>query len=295
MRNDRLNNKRTIMNKRILIPTDFSENSVNAIHYAVALYGHTECDFHIMHSYYLAGESKDNLLIPEPDKGDYKAVRETSEKNVEILKEKISPKNEGSNHKFHFSSVQGPLLDTIKNKVKKEKIDLIVMGTRGQNDAENLAFGSAAVSVMENVRSCPVLAIPRNTPFEKPNEIVFPTGFNTRYKPEELECLVKIAQLTEAPVRILYISKGEALSKRQVEKKKVLENALADVDYSHHNLYNVPVKTGVRCFVQSRESGMIAFVNKKHFLFGSIFSDPMVKQIGRFANVPLFAMHDVRE
>ena len=35
--------------KNILIPTDFSENSWNAIRYALKLYKKTRCSFHILH------------------------------------------------------------------------------------------------------------------------------------------------------------------------------------------------------------------------------------------------------
>lgn len=283
------------MKKRILIPTDFSENSINAIRYAVKLYGETDCEFHIMHSYYLAGDSKDSLLIPKPDEKAYEKLQVASEVHLDKVKAEVSKLGERPGHKFFFSSVQGPLMEILTNKVKKDGMSLIVMGTRGQNDEENLAFGSVAVSVMENVRECPVLAIPRNVDYQKPNEIVFPTGFNTRYKLDELDYLAEMARLTGAPVRILYISKGDMLTDAQVEKKNLVESKLAGVEFTHHNLYDIPVKAGVRCFVQSRESEMIAFVNKKHFFFGSVFSDPLVKQIGRYANVPLLGMHDVRD
>ena len=283
------------MKKRILIPTDFSENSINAIRYAVALYEDTECDFHILHSFFLAGDSKEKLLIPEPGDADYQNERAASEKKIENLKTQLSALRKKAGHNFYFSSEMGPLLDVLRKKIKKEEIDLVVMGTRGQNDAENMAFGSVAVSVMENIRLCPTLAIPRNTTFIRPNEIVFPTGFKTNYKLDDLNGLMELSKLTDSPVRILYVSKGEGLSKGQAEKKNFLEKALDGIVFSHHNLYHVAVKTGVRNFVQSRGSEMIAFVNKKHFFFGGIFSDPMVKQLGRYANVPLFAMHDVRK
>ena len=35
--------------KKILIPTDFSENSWNAIKYAVAFFKKTKCTFYILH------------------------------------------------------------------------------------------------------------------------------------------------------------------------------------------------------------------------------------------------------
>lgn len=148
---------------------------------------------------------------------------------------------------------------------------------------------------METIRNCPVLAIPVDVKYKSINEIVFPTGFRTRYKEEDLRYLADFAQLINAPIRILYISKGEPLTAKQQKKKEQLESVFSEVTYSHHSLYHVPVVTGVRCFVQSRESEMITFVNKKHFFFSSVFSDPMVKQLGRFTDVPLLALHDKKE
>jgi len=54
------------------------------------------------------------------------------------------------------------------------------------------------------------------------------------------------------------------------------------------------VGEAVRHFVEERKSGMIAFINKKHTFFGSIFSRPLVKQLGLHARVPVLAMHDLR-
>ena len=39
---------------------------------------------------------------------------------------------------------------------------------------------------------------------------------------------------------------------------------------------------------------MIAIINKKHHLYGNIFSKPMLKQLGLHTNVPLLVTHDLR-
>jgi hypothetical protein len=54
------------MKKKILLPTDFSKNAYNAINYAIELYKEESCEFFILHSYYLPGYEKSNLLSPEP-------------------------------------------------------------------------------------------------------------------------------------------------------------------------------------------------------------------------------------
>ncbi len=283
------------MKKRILLPTDFSEDSLNALRYGLDVYRNEACEFHILHIYYLGGYAAENLLIPKPEDKEYEKHRTTAESNMEQLKEVVGTLETNSNHDISFSTQFGPFLDVMRDVVKKENTDLILMGTRGQSEHHNPNFGSVTISVMESIRKCPVLAIPVDAKYKSINEIVFPTGFKTRYNEEDVRYLADFAQLINAPIRIIYISKGEPLTAKQQKKKEKLESLFSKVPYSYHKLYDVPVVTGVRCFVQSRESEMIAFVNKKHFFFSSVFSDPMVKQLGRFTDVPLLALHDKRE
>jgi nucleotide-binding universal stress UspA family protein len=280
--------------KKILLPTDFSENAYNAIKYALELYKEEPCEFFILHSYYLSGYNKSNLLSPEPTEEKLNEVKRRAEKNMEALKVQVRFNNFNNNHKLHFLNEFGSFYDVLKNCVEKEDIKLILMGTRGETDDKNIILGSNAVNAMEKVRNCPVLVVPGNIFFKAPNEIVFPTSFKTHYKENELATLIEISRLTNAPIRILHVKTGKELSKDQQTNKTLLNQILESLSFTHHELFNINLEEGVRCFSQSRESEMIAFINKKHHFFGSIFSNPMVKDLGDNANVPLLALHDLR-
>ncbi len=282
------------MKKRILIPTDFSANALNAIKYAMELFKSEHCEFFILHSYYLAGYSKDNLLTPVPSDEAREAVKLKAEKNMEKFKLQMGLHEANPFHDFNYTTEFGTLYDIMNKTVQQEDIELVIMGTQGQTDNASVILGSNAVNIMEKIRHCPVMAIPSSQKFKAPNEIVFPTSFRTHYKQKELNTLVEIARLTNSPIRVLHIRKDKPLTEAQLKNKALLETILEPAAFTHHRLFNIAVNDGVRCFVQSRDSDMIAFVNKKHNFFGSIFSNPMVKELGRHANVPLLAMHDVR-
>ncbi|PQJ76287.1 universal stress protein [Polaribacter glomeratus] len=283
------------MKKKIVLPTDFSKNADNAINYAIELYKEESCEFFILHSYYLPGYNKSNLLSLEPTEERLKEVKERAEENMEKLKALACFNDENSNHSFYFLNEFGPFNEVIKNIVEKNDIKLIIMGTHGETDDENIILGRNAVNVMEKVRECPVLTIPNNIIFKQPNEIVFPTSFKTHYKESELATLIEISQLANAPIRILHIQTEKALSKNQEEKKELLNQILKAASYTHHQLFNLDLQEGVRCFSQSRQSEMIAFINKKHHFFESIFSNPMVKDLGNNAHVPVLALHDLKD
>lgn len=282
------------MKKQILIPTDYSSNAFNAIVYAFKLFKDEDCAFHIFHSYFLVRSAKNNLLFPEPDPAEYKSVEEKSAKKMELLKEKVFALGTNPRHTVHFDHKFGTLIDSLKEKVLKENIDLICMGTRGDTDDIEVAYGRNSVNVMENVRACAVLAVPANVAYSPLNEIVFPADFKSLYKEKEMQIFVNIARIGNAAIRILHIGREKDLTPRQQDNRVLLEAYFEEVEFSYHWLENVGVREGLFTFVERRNSEMISFINRKHWFFGSVFSNPLVKNLGIHSKVPLLALHDSR-
>ncbi|HLW32218.1 MAG TPA: universal stress protein [Aequorivita sp.] len=282
------------MKKQILIPTDYSSNAFNAIVYAFKLLKDEDCEFHIFHSYFLVRSAKSNLLFPEPEPAEYKAVEEKSEQKMELLKKKVFELGTNPRHSVLFDHKFGPLIDSIKEKVLKENIDLICMGTRGVTDDIEVAYGRNSVNVMESVRTCAVLAIPASVSFSPLNEIVFPADFKSLYKEKEMQILVNIAHIGNAAIRILHIGKEKDLTVKQQDNRVLLEKYFEGLDFSYHWLENVSVLEGLFTFVERRNSEMISFINRKHWFFGSVFTNPLVKNLGIHSKVPLLALHDSR-
>lgn len=282
------------MRKKILLPTDFSRNAWDAIVYAIELYKREACDYYILNVYDYRSLALDNIVIPTPDNEYTEAIQENSMKGLEKILQRLSFRDEATDHKFYTISKRDTLLNAIKEIVELKDINLIVMGTKGDTDASNIAFGSNTVLVMEKVRNCPVLAIPSGTLYEDPSEIVFPTSFKTHYKLRELKYLIEIAKLTNAPVRVLHIENESSLSEVQLNYKELLTEYLSDIECSFHTLEKNHIGEAVEFFVESRDSGMIAFINKKHTFFGSIFSRPLVKDLGTHSKIPVLALHDWR-
>jgi hypothetical protein len=114
------------------------------------------------------------------------------------------------------------------------------------------------------------------------------------FKRRELYYLIDLAKKCNASIRILHISAEKKLNEKQINNKKLLEEYFEEVYYTFHTLSHMDVPTAINCFVESRESDMVAFINKKHLFFGSILTHPLVKEIGYDSKVPLLVMHDLR-
>lgn len=281
------------MDKRILLPTDFSKNALNAIRYALDLYKDQTCDFYLLNTFTVNGYSIDNMMVPEPGQQAYEAAKLESEQKFDTLMDVLQLHNDNPKHIYHTISTFNSLLHAIKTTIAKYDIDMVIMGTKGASGVDSVVFGTNTVDAMEKVTECPVMAIPENLQFKVPKEIVFPTDYKTNFKRRELNYLLEIALYHNAAIRVLHIEKEFKLSRDQKNNKALLESILKGTDHSYHTLKDLKVQSGISAFIESRESDMIAFVNRKHNFFGSMLSKPLVKEMGYHSKIPVLTLHDI--
>jgi len=281
--------------RKILLPTDFSKNAWYAITYALELYKKDQCDFYILNVFSTTSNVIDSLLIMEPGSELYETTKLDSENGLAKVLDMLAFKDY-HNPKHHFETIStfNNVVEAIKNIVEEKDIEMIIMGTKGKTGSRSRLFGGVAIDVMEKVRNCPVIVVPEIAKHNLPKEIVFPTSYKTHLKRRELNCLINLAEKCQATIRILHIESENKLSDKQLNNKKLLEEYFENVAHEHHYLSHMDIPTAINCFVESRGSDMIAFINKKHTFYRNILTHPLVKEIGYDSKVPLLVMHDLR-
>lgn len=283
------------MKHNILLPTDFSKNAWHAILYALQLYKNEYCNFYVLNVFSATSNVIDSLINMEPGSALYEESKLNSENGLAKVLDTIAFRDDKNpRHKFITITTFNSPLEAIKNIVEEKDVEMIVMGTRGETNSRKSVYGSTALNVMEKVRNCPVIVVPEQANHNLPKEIVFPTSYKTHFKRRELKYLVNVAKTSNAAIRILHISKEKKLDKKQLENKRLLEDIFENVEYSFHTLNHMEIPTAINCFIESRDSDMVAFINKKHVFFGSILTQPLVKDIAYHSIVPILVMHDLR-
>jgi nucleotide-binding universal stress UspA family protein len=283
------------MRHKVLLPTDFSKNSIRAINYARELFKNDHCDFYLLNVFSATSNILESLLNMEPGSELYENAKLHSENGLATVFDMITMSDSyNPKHNFEIISEFNNVIEAVIQIVDKKDIEMIVMGTKGETHSRKTAFGSTAIYIMEKVRNCPVLVVPENAKIELPKEIVFPSNYRNHFKRRELIHLYNIAKNSDANIAILHIKDEDKLDDEQEENIKLLKEILAGVNHTFHTLPHYSIQTAVNIFVESRSSDMVAFINKKHNFFGSILSSPMVKEISFHLNVPILAMHDLK-
>lgn len=283
------------MKRKILLPTDFSTNATQAINYAMELYKDEPCMFYLLNVIYIDARKIDSIINMEPGSTLYETAKANSESGLtKQLNSFAFMENGNPKHSFQTISAFNNPLDAIKKVVEDKDIELVVMGTRGETNSKSIMYGSTAISVMEKVRNCPVIVVPEKAKLQLPKEIVFPTNYKSSFKKRELNYLIDIARICHASIKMLHITKDDELNEKQLNNKQLLEEYFDYVDHSFHTLSNMSVSAAINCFVESRESDMVAFINRKHAFFARFFTQPLVKEISYNSKVPILVMHDLR-
>src|ERR1051326_2237606 len=131
--------------KTILVPTDFSKNSLNAIDYAVALAKKENAKIILLNSYYFLPSSSD---IPYPA-DIIQSLRTDSINKLNFLCEEISKRKK---IKCKMVSKFDLTVPAIIETATEKKAGLIVMGTKGASGLKEVLMGSNTASVIEKAK-----------------------------------------------------------------------------------------------------------------------------------------------
>ncbi|WP_165748525.1 universal stress protein [Cellulophaga sp. Z1A5H] len=274
--------------KKILLPTDFSENSYKAIEYALKVYKNIKCTFYLLHTYNPTVYQAEYLIGSPGLIGLGDVMRETAVSRMDELKNKIETEHPNPKHTIKTHTVFNTLLNEILEMTTNEKIDLVVMGTKGASGAQEILFGSNAVSIIKRTK-CPVIVVPDSFDYEAPKEILFPTDFEITYPKKEIEGLLQIVKQHQSQINILHVRTGNELDIVQKEHKKQLDQLL--VNYAtFHDVPDNEIIAAVNDFQLKKKINLLVMIQNKHTFFERLFMEPIIKKIGFHVNVPLMVI-----
>ncbi len=279
--------------KNILLPTDFSKNSWNAIEYALRFYQNTVCNFYLIHIDRITNfNTNDTPYVPGEEVIEKMFLKPSRERLRELTTRIINEFPENKNHKFYTLVDYNLFVDSIRKHVKEKEIDIIVMGTKGASGLQQFIIGSNAGDVLTKV-SCTTLVVPENAKYTKLKEVAFPTDFVLSYDTQILQSICEVLEKESSSLRIVHISKqGTLLNIDQQNNKDLLEDLFSNYSHSFHSLHNRKVEDAVQCFVESRGINMIVMVAKNLNYFQQILFHSKVEKISYHTNVPFLVLHE---
>ncbi|SFR77766.1 universal stress protein [Maribacter stanieri] len=273
---------------RILLPTDFSENSLTAIRYGLTLYKDLKCSFFLLNSYMPPVYHTEYLMGSPAQIGLGDIVQQNSQDNLENLKKKLEKEFENPLHTFTTHSALNVLSSEVARTVEAEGIDVIIMGTQGATGAKEILLGTNTVHVIKNSK-CPVLVIPSGFEYEVPEQILFPNDFEVSLNKESLASLLKIVNSHVSQVNVMHVYTGNELTIVQKKNKEQLANVLSENGFFHEVKSN-EIITAINEFQIKQKINLLVMVQNKHTFLERLFIEPVIKKIGFHVTVPFLVI-----
>ncbi|MCA0154117.1 universal stress protein [Winogradskyella vincentii] len=278
--------------KSVLLPTDFSENSWNAIEYALEFLKREPCVFYLLHVNTMSNAIlNDPTYISTEDVIEEVYVKPSKVKLHKLLK-RISKISDKDYHRFYSIVDYGFFIDSIRRQIEEKNIDLIVMGTKGASGLKKIVIGSNAGDVVVKVK-CTTLVVPENAVYDGISEVAFPTDFSSHNNFETLKPLVDLVEERDSKLSVLHVNgSNQSLNEEQENGKEFIKDLFGEYEHKFFFLSNKKLEDAVQCFTESREVDMIAMVAKNLNYFQQILFHSRVENITYHTNIPFLVLHE---
>jgi nucleotide-binding universal stress UspA family protein len=278
--------------RKILIPTDFSKNAMNAIKYAMELFKYERSDFIIMHAY--ADEVyEQNIEISRTQFEVYKKkIHKKSDRKLKKVLSNMLLISPNPRHIYKSVSVFGSLVDEANDIADKENIDVLVMGTQGETNDRDISFGSNTLQVIKYVK-CPVLAVPSKYHDLHPKNILFPTDYQLPYQRRELKLISTLAKCYVTTINFLYVSKFDTLSFRQEDNKSFIESSMTENVTTFLQVKGADHAAVINNFIEDKNIDMLVMVNTRHSYLENILETSTIQKIGLKIQIPFLVLQNL--
>jgi len=194
--------------KNILVPVDFSKDAMNAFMHSILFANKLKANLRMIH----VRKNKDYdepFVLDGTDSGYRKTVEEFCQG---IVSRYLQIYNAGG--KLDFIIEKGKIYKAIVDQAKKDKTDIIIMGTHGISGFEEFWLGSNAYRVVSKA-PCPVLTIRNGFKKKTIEKIVLPIDAHRETR-QKIPITVELAKEFDAEVHVVDV---RSTNRKDIKKR----------------------------------------------------------------------------
>ena len=271
--------------KKILVPTDRSQNAKNALNYALNLLRGEEAEFVLFQSYDIPTYTADMPVPVETwGAGELKKILEKDAKE-------LSDQYRDEKFKFSVSVSAGSLAFNVDDAVSRMEIDMVVMGTKGASGLTAALIGSNTADVIQ-AATCPVLAVPENAKMSGPRNILFASDNKGLSDPAIVAPLIEISKKFGAHVHLMNVlDEGKFTSVDEAVAGLKLDHLLEGIEHSFHFENSDDKAQAIEDYLNTHNIDFLAVIPRRNNFFDAIFHKSVTRKLSLHTKVPMLAMH----
>lgn len=258
---------------KVLLPTDFSENSIQAIDHVLGHFHREGVEFLLIHTI-KAPHSATGVLIRIDD-----LMRKDAEVQMKDLVDTIEQKH---GIRLQHEIKIGNLGELLRQYGRASHISLIAMGTKGETNLSSRLMGSVTESVIRTSR-IPVLAIPNHLLSKDLTHMAIATSEDDIPQKPYLKDYLLHVKLKNLHIRKLKVVERDGL--RQ-PKSIALNGYQVGVD----TVVNSNVVVGINAYIDTHPTDLLVLFHKHNSQMDYFFNRSITKTICSKTSLPLLVI-----
>lgn len=266
--------------KKILAPTDFSNNARQALPYVVAIANLFGSEITLVHTYRVYSTTGMFVSVES-------YMREDARADMLKLVREIERQLENG-ARVRTKIVRGDAIPVITDIAEKENFDLIVMGTQGASGLKEIFLGSTTHGVSRQTGT-PVLAIPAGFIYRPIEKVVLAIDEEGIPYAKVIAPLVNLCKALEARIAVYHKDTGDG--GRGIDPS--VDIFLEGVDYSlHYELDTDNINDSINNFVLDYQADLLCMIRRKLSFLEKIFHTSHTSKEVFDSPTPLLILHD---
>ena len=262
--------------KKILVPCDFSAPALEAYQFALQLAAKSKGEIYLLKAIELPAMLVSGFDVPaysyEP------ALMRDLEADATAKFEKMKQRFPSGGVHVQFKVTYEGATPAIRQFIKSQQIDLVVMGTKGAGGISEYLFGSNTEKIVRH-SPVPVFAIKKSVDPATIRKIVLPTNLDLN-QPAFMNHIKQLQAFFNASLEVLWINTPVNFQKEEASQDRL------EVFANHYKLQNTHLFTrndtfeedAITHFAKEVKGDMVAMATHGrrgllHYLTGSIAED----------------------
>jgi nucleotide-binding universal stress UspA family protein len=274
--------------KKLLCPIDFSEVSLNALEFAVAIGEREKSNITLLNIFTPSDFNK--ILEKEHVQEEYEKLQEIAEAKLKAISEEIMLLSKQKLEACNYMLKSGKIVDVLTEISDEEKYDLIVTGTTGHSAYDKKYLGGKAEKII-NETHCSVMCVPENHSYHGIKKMVYATD----YQEEDKLAIQQIAALAadlKASVTILHVSHhNDTIDKAIFEEfKEELSRFIHSDKIVFERVVFKDIADGLDKYVKEENADLLILLDKKLNFLKSLFHKRLTEHLDKFTEYPLLIL-----
>jgi len=199
--------------------------------------------------------------------------------------------------KFDHRFIHGTLVNEVKQILKNEEIDLLVLPVSDKEEENKRMLSIISDEIFEQ-NNTSLLITPFNKPFEVINNIVFATDLKKlNHSKLYLSDIKKYANIFDAKIHFLHISKSKSVTlPDDIEAYRLIMDFLKkEKEHSFETIYSENIGDGLKAYLSNNKINLLTVVKHKHYFLENLFHKSLSKQISLKSKIPTLVMREKKD